>query len=118
MPSLQLRSPFGEIFILKIVNTPETIQQGLMFRKSLKPYHGMFFAFDSPARRSMWMKNTLIPLDIIWLDKSLQILHINRNATPCTTPTCKSYSSVYRATYAIEINAGEAANLVPGMRLT
>lgn len=117
MPSATVRSPSGDTWRVKVVTTPLDIQQGLMFQKTLKSHHGMFFKFEDAARRSMWMKNMLISLDIVWLNESLQIVHVNRNAIPCTSIPCKSYSSVYKAHYAIEMNAGEAQNLSPGMVL-
>jgi uncharacterized membrane protein (UPF0127 family) len=71
----------------------------------------MLFVFSNEApNRTFWMKNTLIPLDMIWLDKTYTIVHIETDVPPCTTPTCPSYGpSTQLSQYVIELNAGEVA---------
>ena len=57
----------------------------------------------------MWMIEMRFPLDIVWLDENLEIVHITKGCQPCPNATqCPTYSSVYRVKYAIEMTAGEA----------
>ncbi len=91
----------------ELAETPVQISQGLMFREYLGEEEGMLFVFEKEAIYSFWMKNTLIPLDIIWLSKSKKIVHIE-HAIPCTTKKCRSYMPKATAMYAIEVNSGFA----------
>ncbi len=79
--------------------------QGLMFRKKLEPYEGMLFDFFQEAPVSFWMKNTLIPLDMIFIAGDGTIRHVHSNATPLSTDTIPSEFPV-RAV--LEINGGSA----------
>ncbi|MFB6182833.1 MAG: DUF192 domain-containing protein, partial [Candidatus Nanohaloarchaea archaeon] len=66
---------------LEIADTREERKKGLMFRKSLKNNHGMLFIFNKSANRTFWMKNTYIPLNIIFINENLTIVKIV-NAEP------------------------------------
>ena len=79
---------------------------GLMNREKLDENQGMIFIFDDEKPREFWMKNTLIPLDIIFLDKDFKIVSIIKNAQPCKTIDCEIYPSINPAKYVIEINGG------------
>ncbi len=79
--------------------------QGLMFRKKLEPYEGMLFDFFQEAPVSFWMKNTLIPLDMVFIAGDGTIRHVHSNATPLSTDTIPSEFPV-RAV--LEINGGSA----------
>ncbi len=79
---------------------------GLMFRRNLAQNDGMLFIFDNESRRSFWMKNTKIPLDIIWVNKDKKIVHIEHSALPCLESPCLSYSSKYPVMYVLEVNGG------------
>jgi uncharacterized protein len=81
---------------------------GLMFRKKLGPYEGMLFDFFSEMPVSFWMKNTLIPLDMLFIAADGTIKHIHANAEPLKTDTIPSKFPV-RAV--LEINGGSAALL-------
>ena len=78
---------------------------GLMFRKSLGPYEGMLFDFYQEAPVSFWMKNTLIPLDMIFIAADGTIRHIHSNAVPLSTDTIPSQFPVRGV---LEINGGSA----------
>ena len=79
---------------------------GLMNRTSLAEDSGMLFIFDSEGTRSFWMKDTLIPLDMIFVSGDMKIVHIEKNVQPCRQLACDHYSSIYPAKYVVEVNAG------------
>ncbi len=79
--------------------------QGLMFRKSLGPYEGMLFDFYQELPVSFWMKNTLIPLDMIFIAADGTIRHVHANAVPLSTDTIPSQFPVRGV---LEINGGSA----------
>jgi len=96
-------------FTVEIVVSPSALKQGLSGRASLATGRGMMFIFGTLAKQSMWMIDMKIPLDIVWLDENLAVVHVTRNCPPCPNASqCPSYSSVYRVKYAIEMTAGEA----------
>lgn len=69
-------------FTVEMAVTPEEIQQGLMFRQELAPDAGMLFDFGMTRQASMWMKNTLIPLDMLFILEDGRVIAIARNAQP------------------------------------
>ena len=77
--------------------------KGLMFRKNLKLDKGMLFIFPNESKVSMWMKNTLVPLDIIFISKNYKIVDIINNAKAMSK---EILTSKVKAKYALEINAG------------
>ena len=68
----------------------------------------MLFVFGGPGKYSFWMKNTLISLDIIWMDGDGKIVDIKEGAMPCGKNYCESYTPKAPAKYVLEINAGMA----------
>lgn len=80
--------------------------QGLMERQSLNKNEGMLFIFKQEGIYPFWMKNTLIPLDIIWISKEKKIVFINKNSQPCGTADCPIINPGVKAKYVLEINAG------------
>ena len=80
---------------------------GLMFRESLPENSGMLFIFPDSSPRSFWMKNTLIPLDIIFIDENFEIIDI-KHAVPCRAEPCALYKSAKPAKYVLEVNEGFA----------
>jgi uncharacterized membrane protein (UPF0127 family) len=71
-------------FTVEMAVTPEQLAQGLMFRRDLPAGTGMLFDFGSPRQVSMWMKNTLIPLDMLFMDRAGQVIHVEQYAVPGT----------------------------------
>lgn len=101
----------GERFSVELAQTQEKQALGLMFRDSLPDDHGMLFIFPREARRSFWMKNCRIPLDIFYFDSNLALVSVSENTPPCRTQRCPSYPSEGPARYVLELNAGKAAQL-------
>ncbi|PZM87077.1 MAG: hypothetical protein DLD55_03265 [candidate division SR1 bacterium] len=97
-------------FDLEIADTPAKRELGLMFRESLPETSGMLFVFESAGIHSFWMRNTLIPLDILWLDEENSVIDLI-SAPPCKEMPCPSYLPSAEATQAIELNSGTAAKL-------
>jgi len=116
-PSVELG---GERFKVEIADTTEKQALGLMFRDSMPADEGVIFLFPNEAPRSFWMKNTRIPLDIMYFDKDLVMVSISADTPPCRVSRCPSYPSSKPAMYVLELNAGKAAELGvgPGDRLT
>lgn len=91
---------------VEIADTYEARLQGLMYRTKLDDGNGMLFVFDDELIRMFWMKNTLIPLDIVFFNNKMEAVSIVENMMPCVTRECADYSSQYLAKYALELPAG------------
>jgi uncharacterized membrane protein (UPF0127 family) len=104
----------GERFTVELAETQQKQALGLMFRDSLPDDHGMLFIFPAAGMRSFWMKNTRIPLDIMYFDEELKLVSMAENAQPCRTRRCPAYPSEGPAKYVLELNAGKAAELGVG----
>lgn len=91
-------------YYLEIASTSQEKQIGLSNRESLCVNCGMLFIFPKQSIYTFWMKDTYIPLDIIWLDKDYKIVKI---ATVLETNSEKKYSNKVKAKYVIELNANE-----------
>jgi uncharacterized protein len=97
----------GQPFTLEIADTPQTRRQGLMHRKSMPADHGMIFVFPEPDRLEFYMKNTLIALDVVYLDAGGQVVSIH----PLEPLDESTVASAGPAMYAIELNQGTAQRL-------
>lgn len=95
---------------LEIANTPELREKWLMNREILQEESGMIFIFEKDDIHKFWMKDTLIPLDMIWLSSWFQVIYI-ANAIPCKQEICPIYSPDKLAKYVLEVSAGQAAKL-------
>src|ERR1700722_4401195 len=104
-------------FTIELALSGAQMEQGLMFRRSLAPDAGMLFDFKSPTNVTMWMKNTLIPLDMLFLDERGRIIDIHERAVPLSTDVIAAKAP---ARYVIELNGGTAARLgiKPGDQVT
>jgi uncharacterized membrane protein (UPF0127 family) len=98
-------------FNVEIADTVESRQKGLMYRDFLASNEGMLFIFDNEGIYPFWMKNTLIYLDIIWIDENKQVVYIQENALPCKEENCINYNPDKNALYVLEINAGKVKEL-------
>ena len=103
-------------FKIEIADSPYERQTGLMYRDSLDEQHGMLFIFENSELRGFYMKNTLIPLDLLFIDENYEIVHIYSKATPYETA---SISSQLPAKYVFEINGGlsEQIGIQKGMKI-
>lgn len=94
-------------FEVELADTSAAHEKGLMYRKNLAQDKGMLFVFDKPDTYPFWMKNTLIPLDIIWIDENNKIVFISHNVQPCPFEgNCPLTAPPGKAKYVLEINAG------------
>ena len=100
--------PSGAVYSLELARTPEEQARGLMYRESLPPRTGMLFLFGDSAVHGFWMKNTMIPLDMIWLDRSGRVLFISADTPPCKADPCPSYGPEAPASSVLEIAGGMA----------
>ena len=97
----------NKVIVAEIADTQAKRAKGLMFREHMEYDRGMWFVMDKEGYHSFWMKNTLIPLDIIWVDSDMNIVHIEKNVPPCQENTaCVSYKTKAKAKYVLEVNAG------------
>jgi uncharacterized membrane protein (UPF0127 family) len=99
---------------VELADDPQERAQGLMFRKALTPGHGMLFIYETPRESSFWMRNTLIPLDMIFMDAQGVIRHIHRNARPldeAPIPGALPGDPDPQRLMVLEVAAGEANRL-------
>lgn len=103
-------------FFVEIADNDAEREKGLMFRKEVPPDRGMLFDFKTPREVAFWMKNTLIPLDIIYIQKDGTVLSIARNTTPHSETPIPSGGPVVGV---LELAGGRAAEigLLPGDRI-
>jgi uncharacterized membrane protein (UPF0127 family) len=106
-PRIEL--PSGAVYRLELALTPEDQAQGLMFRENLPEKTGMLFVFAEPAPHHFWMKNTMIPLDMIWMDEAGRVVFVSANTPPCTADPCPTYGPSAPARRVLEIAGGKAA---------
>lgn len=90
---------------VEIVDDESSRELGLMYRRSLGADYGMLFVFDSAAVQTFWMKNTLLPLDMIFVDAGGRIVTVHQNTKPSSLQT---YASSEPALTVVEVNAGFA----------
>lgn len=110
------RGPWVELagtrYSVEIANDDASRARGLMFRDTLASGTGMLFVHDREERQAYWMKNTRIPLDILYFDAERRLVSQRRDTPPCTAgDRCPPYPSRGAALYVLELNAGEAARL-------
>ena len=101
--------PDGSTIDLELALTPEEIANGLMFRPSLPEHRGMLFVFEQSRKPAFWMKNMLIPLDLVFLDGDGVVVDVIAEVPPCAADPCPNYPPSNPALAVLEINAGSAA---------
>lgn len=100
-----------ECFSVELALTPQEQEKGLMFRESLDPDKGMLFVFPSEGVYPFWMKNTLIPLDMIWIDSNGTVVFIGKDEQPCKADPCAIINPGIRARYVLELDAGTVGRI-------
>ena len=107
-PSVTLH---GKRFTTEFATTDTTRARGLMMRTSLAADQSMLFVFPDTDQRSFWMKNTLIPLDILYFDAERKLVSMQLNVPPCKADPCPSYPSNAPARYVLELPAGTVSRI-------
>ena len=115
----EVRFPGGRVIAAEIADTMDRIMYGYMFRPEVGEQDGMVFVFPEPGVHNFWTKNTLVPLDIIWMDENRTIVFIQAATPPCKADPCPGYGPMRTISYVLEVRAGTAARegLKPGDRL-
>lgn len=94
-------------FRVKIANTIKKRRLGLMYRKSISKDEGMLFVYDDDSKHSIWMFNTQLHLDIIWLDSRKRVVDMFENAVPCRSIfDCPLHLPKKKSRYTIELPKG------------
>jgi len=108
--SREVKLPGGQILHVETVMDTIGMLRGLAFRESLAPDRGMLFVHRVPGNYTYWMFQTLIPLDILWLDSTRHIVEIAADVPPCKTEAskCPHYGGREPAKYVLEIGGGLA----------
>ena len=96
---------------VQIAKEKKELERGLQDRSFLSPHEGMLFIFPFKGRWDFWMKDTLISLDIIWLDENQNVTYIAEELPPCITSGCPSYGPSEPSRYVLEVSAGGAKRL-------
>lgn len=97
----------NDCFVVEVADTALERETGLMNREKLDRNAGMLFIFDSVGNYPFWMKNTLISLDIIWIDENKEVVFVYE-ALPCESDPCLIIIPTGNAKYVLEINKGIA----------
>ena len=100
--------PDGTSVAAELAESDESREAGLMFRPALGEREGMLFTFDTPRRYAFWMRNVLIPLDILWLDRRGRVVWLVESAQPCEADPCPTYVPAEKAVFVLEVPGGFA----------
>ncbi|MBI1820497.1 MAG: DUF192 domain-containing protein [Nitrospirae bacterium] len=100
--------PGGEKIEAVVADTTTARSTGLMGRSRLGLNEGMLFLFKTTEPHLMWMKNMLIPIDIIWLNEKKEIIEIVQSAPPCSNDPCEVFGPELPSRYVLEIKDGSS----------
>lgn len=98
-------------FVVGVAKTENERELGLMYKEELPQEKGLLLVFEDEGVQSIWMKNVLIPLDIIWINSDLEIVSIKENVSPCKKEPCLIYKNSTSALYVLELNAGKVKEI-------
>ena len=113
-----LKMPAGAVVAAEVADTPALREKGLMLRESLCEACGMLFVFQEPASHPFWMKNTLIPLDLVYMNESFGVVELAQ-LQPCKKDPCEQYIPSKAVLHVLEVNEGFASrhNISVGSRI-
>lgn len=103
-----LKLPSGKVLQVELMVKDEDRAMGVMFRPSLPEDRGLLFVFEQPDFHGFWMKNCRFPIDMVWLDSDHRVVHIAESVPPCTKDPCPTYAPMRKASFVLEVNAGQA----------
>lgn len=101
----------GHLMHVEIAADNPAREHGLMDRTNMAPDRGMLFVFPDDDVRTFWMKDTLIPLDMLFFDAQRRLVTLRADVPPCKADPCALYPSTLPARYVLELNAGAAKRL-------
>jgi uncharacterized membrane protein (UPF0127 family) len=99
----------GHKYLVEIADTNKEREKGLSGHKPLKDNEGMLFIFPQEDNYGFWMKDMLFPIDIVWINKNLQVVHIERNVATSTYPNVFTPESL--SMYVLELQSGESQKI-------
>ena len=110
MNTADITLPGGQAIKTEFVYDTMDALRGMQFRTSIAPDHGMLYAHRIPGKYGYWMYQTLIPLDMIWMDSKHNIVEIVENCPPCKGPAsqCPHYGGHEVAQYVLQLGGGMA----------
>ncbi|MEK6822267.1 MAG: DUF192 domain-containing protein [Nanoarchaeota archaeon] len=106
-PSVTIHAGKDVSYAVEVADTPQEHEKGLMGRDTLDAGTGMLFVFPKESKLAFWMKNTTLPLDIIFINNQNTIVTV-KTMVPCEADPCPVYQSGAAAKYALEIPGGDA----------
>lgn len=101
----------GQVFSAEVAENEAQREKGLMFRNALAADHSMLFTFEKAEQLSFWMKNTLIPLDMLFIGPDHKIVRALKWVMPCQADPCPLFGPIQPAQYVLELNGGVAEKL-------
>lgn len=99
------------VYKVEVADEKEERTKGLMYRESMDEDRGMIFVYEKEIKPAFWMKNTLIPLDMVFMDKDFKVVDYFVNVPPCEEDPCPHYIPSNNAQYIVELNAGEVGKM-------
>jgi len=105
---------------VEVFNTPYSLSKGFQGRVTLPQSKAGLFVFKEEGVHSLWMKDMLISLDMVWVNKTSHVIHIHHNVTPCKEKPCEKYRPPSPVTHAVELNSGwcREHNITGGMKVS
>src|SRR3989337_306152 len=105
---ISVQLPSGKVITAEGAITHEQQMKGLMFRKHLAEDRGMLLIYPQDGIHGIWMKNCLVSLDLIWLDKDHRIIYMKEHVPPCRAEPCPTYKPPLMSRYVLEVHEGLA----------